>query len=75
MHNSLWNDKALVGQKLNGATFEIDDELSTQHEEKLIVVVVLVPVVFPLHYAQAHHRVIHFAKRLIVPLVSYGFSQ
>ena len=74
MHNTLWNDKALIGQKFNGATFEIDDELSTQYEEELIVIVVLMPVVFPLHYAQAHHRIVHLAKRLIVPLVSDGFS-
>jgi hypothetical protein len=36
---------------------------------------VLVPMVFPLHYAQANHRVIYLAKCLIVPLVSYSVSQ
>jgi hypothetical protein len=48
------NDEALIGQKLNRPTFEVDDELSTQHEEELIVVVVFMPVVFALHHAKAH---------------------
>src|SRR5262249_250332 len=28
----------------------------------------LVPVVFPIKYAQAHHRLVHLAQRLVVPL-------
>jgi hypothetical protein len=75
MHNPFWNNKTLAWQKLNGATFEVDDELSTQHEEELIIIVVLVPMVFPLHYAQANHRVIYLAKCLIVSLVSYSVNQ
>jgi hypothetical protein len=47
MHNPFWNNKTLAWQKLNGATVEVDDELSTQHEEELIIIVVLVPMVFP----------------------------
>jgi hypothetical protein len=53
MHNAPRNDEALIGQKLNRPTFEVDDELSTQHEEELIVVVVFVPVVFVLHHTKA----------------------
>src|SRR5437016_4128745 len=58
MHNAPRNDEALIGQKLNRSTFEVDDELSTQHEEELIVVVVFVPMVLALHHAKAHHRVV-----------------
>ena len=43
--------------------------LPLENEEKLIVVIVLVPVVFTLHYAKAHHRVVYPAERLVVPLV------
>ena len=35
----------------------------------------LVPVVFALHYAKAHHGVVYLAKRLIVPLVRNCFGQ
>jgi hypothetical protein len=51
MHNAPWNDETLIGQKLNRPTFEVDDELSAQYEEELIVVVVFVPVVFALQHA------------------------
>jgi hypothetical protein len=47
MHNTFWNDKTLIWQKLNGATFKVDDEFSTQHEEEFIIIVVLVPMVLP----------------------------
>src|SRR5260370_6328592 len=75
MRNAPRNDEGLIGQKLNRPTFEVDDELSTQHEEELIVVVVFVPVVFALHHTKAHHRVVYPAERLVVPLVRDGLGQ
>jgi len=39
------------------------------HKEELIVVIVLVPVVFALHYAKAHDGVIYLAECLIIPFV------
>jgi hypothetical protein len=38
----------------SAAIRQIDQELAIQDEEKLIVVVVLMPMVFSLHHAQAH---------------------
>ena len=53
MHNALWHNEALIGQKLNRAALEVDDEFSAQHKEELIVVIVLVPVVFALQPAHS----------------------
>jgi hypothetical protein len=75
MHNTPRNDETLIGQKFNRSTFEVDDELSTQYEEELIVVVVFVPVVFALHHAQAHYRVVYPTECLVVPLVRDGLGQ
>jgi hypothetical protein len=69
MHHALWDDKALIGQELDRSTLEIDYESATQDVKKLIVIVVFVPVVLALHYAEPHDRIVHPAKRLMVLLV------
>ena len=69
------HDETLIGQKLDRATFKVDDEPSTQDEEELIVVVVFVPVVFALHHTKAHHRLVYPAEGLIVPWVRDGLGQ
>src|SRR5215469_5187823 len=70
MHHAFWDDKALIGQELDRSPLvEIDYESATQDVKKLIIIVVFVPVVLALHYAEPHDRIVHPAKRLIVPLV------
>src|SRR5215469_14682243 len=70
MHHALWDDKALIGQELDRSPLvEIDYESATQDVKKLIIIVVFVPVVLALHYAEPNDRIVHPAKRLIVPLV------
>jgi hypothetical protein len=48
---------------------EIDYESAAQDVEKLIIIVVFVPVVLALHYAEPDDVIVHPAERLIVPLV------
>ena len=50
----------------------VDQQLSLDHVEKLVVIVVLVPVILAFNYAQANHRFVHLAKRLVIPLVGAG---
>src|SRR5215471_17454674 len=69
MHHALWDDEALIGQELDRSSLKIDYESATQHVKKLIIIVVFVPVVLALHYAEPHDRIVHPAQRLIVPLV------
>ena len=52
MHHALWDDKALIGQELDRSSVEIDYESAAQDVEKLIIIVVFVPVVLALHYAE-----------------------
>jgi hypothetical protein len=69
MHHAPWDDKALIGQELDRSPLEIDYESATQDVKKFIIIVVFVPMVLALHYAEPHDRIVHPAKRLIVPLV------
>ena len=59
MHHSFWNDEALTRQKVDRALFEIDDEASAKNEEELIVVIMLMPVIFPLHDAEPDNGIVH----------------
>ena len=56
MHQALWDDKALIGQELDRSPLEIDYESATQDVKKLIIIVVFVPVVLALHYAEPQNR-------------------
>src|ERR1700751_3971315 len=69
MHHAFRDDKALIGQELDRSPLEIDYESAAQDVEKLIIIVVFVPMVLALHYAKPHDGLAHPAKRLIVPLV------
>ncbi len=75
MNDASRNDKTLLGLKVDRSIFKVDHEVALQDKEKLIILIVLVPMVIALHYPQAHHRVIHFAKRLVVPGIGAGFHQ
>lgn len=47
--------------------FVVDPELAVAHVEKLVLVVVLVPVEFAFDYAKPHHAVVHFHQCLVEP--------
>jgi hypothetical protein len=68
VHDSFRNDKALPRRELDCSVLEINQELTLDNIEKLIVGVMLVPVVFALHNAKTHHGLIDLAQRLVVPL-------
>jgi hypothetical protein len=50
---------------------QVDKQLSLDHVEKLVVIVVLVTVILALNYAPANHRFVHLAKRLVMSLKLY----
>jgi hypothetical protein len=47
MHNALGNDKLLLRTQVHRAIFEVDDKVPVQDKEKLIIVIVFVPVYSP----------------------------
>jgi len=75
MHHALWDDKALIGQEFDRSPLEIDYKSAAQDVEKLVIIVVFVPVVLALHYAEPHDGIVHPAKRLIVPLFGDRLSE
>lgn len=67
MQNSLGDHGALSWTKFHGPAFEINQQLPFDDVEKLIVVIMLVPVIFALHHAETNYGTVHLAKRLVVP--------
>jgi hypothetical protein len=69
MGDPFGNDKALLRLQVDRPTLKIDDEVPLKNKEKLIIVLVFVPVIFALHDAKTHDGVVDLAKRLVIPTV------
>jgi hypothetical protein len=69
VHNPLGYHEALLRSKVDGPTLQINDEVSFEDEEELIIAIVLVPVVLALQHPKSNDGVIHLAKGLVVPPV------
>src|SRR5215467_10859072 len=75
MQDALGNNGALSRTKFDRAAFEINQQLSLDHVEKFVIVIMLVPVIFALHDAKTDHGSVHLAESLVVPLVGAGISK
>jgi len=75
MAHTFGHDKALPRGNIDNAIFEIDQEMSVENEKEFIDVLVFVPVIFALNDRQPDDRIVHPAKRLVVPLVLAGIGQ
>lgn len=74
MDDSLGNDKSLSWIERDGLVLQINQKLTFDHVEELIVAIVLVPVVLTFKDAKPNHGFIYLAKRLVIPfeLASVG---
>ena len=52
--------------------FKIDEQLSLDDIEKLVIIRVLMPVIFAFDNAESNDGIIHSHKRLIVPRMTDG---
>src|SRR6266567_4591174 len=75
MHDALRHRETLPRPELDRPPLEIDDPSSLDHVEELVLVVVLVPVEFTLHHAEAHDAVVHATERLVVPAVPAAIDE
>src|SRR5262249_60251790 len=62
-------DSSLARVNVHSGAFEIDQQPALDDVEKLIVVIVFVPVILALDDSYPHHRRVHLAQRLVEPLV------
>src|SRR5207244_1681328 len=62
MNDSLRHHEALPRPQLHGAPFQVDEQPTLDDVEELVLVVVLVPVVLALNYAEPDDRVVHAAE-------------
>lgn len=69
------HDESLLCLQVDRAVLQVNDEVTLEHEEKLIIGVMLVPVILSLHHTQTNHGIVHCAQRLVIPLVSARFDE
>ena len=72
MGHALGYGVAVMRFEGDGPVLQVNEEPSLEDEEELVFLLVLVPVEFSLHHAEADDRVIDPAERLVVPLVLGG---
>src|SRR6266496_3603993 len=75
MAHAFGHNEALPRRKIDNAIFKIDEEMSVENEKEFIDVFMFVPVIFALDNRQPDDRVVHFAKRLVVPFIGAGLDQ
>src|SRR5439155_20167554 len=75
MANAFGHDEALLWSKIDNATFEIDQEMSVENEKEFIDICVFAPVIFALNHCHPDDRIVHLAKRLVVPFIRAGIAQ
>jgi hypothetical protein len=80
MHDAFGNDDSLTRAEGDGAGIllcggwvlrvdEIDEETAFDDVEELVLALMIVPVIASLDDAETNDRIVHVAKRLVVPRV------
>ena len=69
MDDSFRDHDRFAGRQIEGAIFEIDQELATDDVEELVFLLVLVPMIFAVDHAEAHDRFVDLAQRLVIPAI------
>ena len=76
MQEALRDHHALPRIEVDGvAAIDVDQQLSFDHIEEFVVGGVLMPVILAPYHSQAHHGLVHRAKRLVVPGVRAGIGE
>jgi hypothetical protein len=68
MDDSLGNDKSLSWLERDGLVLKVNQQLTVDDVEELIVGIVLVPVILTFKDAKPNHGFIYLAQRLVIPL-------
>src|SRR5262249_824928 len=69
MHHAFGHGEALTGTERDGPPIEIDLKAAVDDIEKLVLLVVLVPVELALHDAESYNAVVVPAESLVVPSI------
>jgi hypothetical protein len=70
MHHAFRNYDGFARGQVEATILEIDKQLAADHVEELIFVVVLMPMIFAVDNSEPDDRLVHFAQRLVVPLIA-----
>src|SRR5215216_2097533 len=69
MQKTFGNGYTLIGIQFDCLVFKVNLQLSFEHKEEFIVMIVLVPMIFAFYNSNSNNAVIHFCQRLIEPFV------
>src|SRR5207237_2468495 len=69
MPHALGHDESLTRSKIDSAILEIDQKTACNYVKEFIQIFMRMPMVFALDDPEPHHRIVHFAKRLVPPFV------
>jgi hypothetical protein len=72
VHDTFGHDKTLAWSEIDETVLKLNQKVTLEHEEELVFVIVLVPVVLALHHAESYNGIVHLAERLVVPGVTAG---
>ncbi len=75
MAHAFGHDEALLRSKIDDPIFEIDQKMSVENKKEFIDVFVFMPMIFALNHRQPNNRIVHLAKRLVVPFIRAGIGQ
>ncbi len=75
MHDPLGNHESLPARQLDRPVAKVDEELAVEDEKEFVFVVMLMPVVFALQYAETGDRAVDLAQRLVVPAIGACLDQ
>jgi hypothetical protein len=69
MNDPFRDNESLTRGQLDRPILQVDQEFSLDDVEELVEIIVLVPVILPLHHAKPDDRIIDLTQRLVVPAV------
>ena len=75
MPHTARHHESLTRRKIDNAIFQIDEKIPIKDEKEFIDIFMLVPMIFALNHCKPNDRVVHVAKRLVIPFVCASISQ
>src|SRR5947207_3340120 len=75
MRHALGHDESLARRKVDCAIVEVDQETARNNVKEFIQVFMRMPMIFAFDDPEPHHRIVHFAKRLVPPFVCARISE
>jgi hypothetical protein len=75
VHQTFRNYEPITFIEFYRTTLQIDEKPPLHYVKELVLIVVFMPVILALDYAQPHNRIVHTTKCLVPPTVGASCDQ